>query len=156
MLYGQYNLSSTYSAFLTHPIWGTAFEWIQTNAHMLPDGEHAIQERDVFANIQSVQTMPIESGFYEVHEKYIDIHYCLSGGEGIAYAPVGDLVEKELNTEKDYQLFFPTANQSLCVLQPDSFAVFFPKELHMPKVTDDIHTEVKKVVIKIKASILAV
>lgn len=156
MLHGQYNQLPTYSAFLAHPIWNTAFSWIQANARTLPDGEHSIQGRDMYANIQTIQTMPIESGLYEVHEEYIDIHYCLSGGEGVAYAPIGTMTSKELNKEKDYQLFIPTKHQSLCVLQIDSFAIFFPTELHMPKIQDGINSEVRKVVIKIKASILAV
>ncbi|MDA1168942.1 MAG: YhcH/YjgK/YiaL family protein [bacterium] len=154
MLHGQYNEPHTYKAFLPHPVWETAFSWIQENANLLPDGEHAIQNRDVYANIQSVKTMPFNHAFYEVHEEYIDIHYCLSGGEIVAYAPIGNLVEKELNKDMDYQLFFPTANQSLCSLNVHSFAIFFPKELHMPKVQNGIHQEVRKVVIKIKASIL--
>jgi len=154
MLLGQYNKPNAYSAFLTHSIWNTAFAWIQANAHTLPVGEHAIQGRDMYANIQSVATIPIGDGLYEVHEEYIDIHFCLIGGEAIAYNPLGELTEKELNTEKDYQLFFPTKNYSLCILQPDFFAIFFPGELHMPKLSNSINQEVKKVVIKIHKDLL--
>jgi YhcH/YjgK/YiaL family protein len=154
MIHGQYNKPETFAKLLPHPIWNEALTWIQEYAHALPDGEHAIQGRDIYANIQSAQTMQISDSFYEMHEEYIDIHFCLSGGEGIAYAPTGELREKELNREKDYQLFFPTKNQSLCTLEQDSFAIFFPKELHMPKLRDGENTEVKKVVIKIKATML--
>ncbi len=154
MLFGQYNSPQTYKTFLTHPIWNTAFAWIQANAHTLQDGEHAIQGRDMYANTQSMTTVPMSDGFYEVHREYIDIHFCLSGGEAIAYAPLGDLEEKELNTEKDYQLFSPTKIYSLCILQPNFFAIFFPEELHMPKLNNGINQEVKKVVIKIHKDLL--
>lgn len=154
MLFGQYNKPYTYNKLLTHPVWETAFSWIQSNANNLPDGEHAIQNRDIYANIQSLQTIPQQDAFFEVHQQYIDIHYCLSGGENIGYAPVGDIIEKELNTDKDYQLFLPTEKFSICILQPNDFAIFFPKELHMPKLQNGIDKDVKKVVIKIKASLL--
>lgn len=154
MLFGQYNKPYTYNRLLTHPIWKTALSWIQTDANNLPDGEHEIKNRDIYANIMSLSTLRAQDTFFEVHEEYIDIHYCLSGGESIGHAPIGDLIEKELNTDKDYQLFMPTGKMSLCMLQPHDFAIFFPKELHMPKLQDGVHDNVKKVVIKIKASML--
>ena len=156
MLYGQYEELQTYKAFLPHPVWETAFAWIAENANKLPDGEHDIQDRDMYANIQTAQTIAYSDGVYEMHEEYIDIHYCLRGKELIAYAPMGELTEKELNREKDYQLFLPTEKYSTCLLQPNSFAIFFPKELHMPKLQSGLDSEVKKVVIKIKASMLGV
>src|SRR5258708_3565831 len=101
MLQGQYNQVFTYSNFLKHPVWNEAFEWIEKNAKNLPDGEHEIRNnRDMYANIQSLTTLPIQDAAFEVHEEYIDIHYCLSGGESIGYASIGTLEEKELNKEK--------------------------------------------------------
>ena len=156
MLHGQYSKPYTYSKLLTHPVWETALSWIQSDASNLPDGEHEIQHRDIYANIMSVTTLKPEDTFFEVHEEYIDIHYCLSGGESIGYAPVSDLIEKELNKEKDYQLFLPTEKMSLCTLQSHDFAIFFPQELHMPRLQNGINTSVKKVVIKIKKSMLEI
>lgn len=154
MLFGQYNQKTSYEHFLTNPVWKNAFDWIRKNGHTLPDGEHTIEGRDIYANIQSIQTTPIQDALFEVHEKYIDIHYCLSGGELIGYAPVGKLIEKELNTEKDYQLFLPTKAFRTYIMRPDDFAIFFPGEYHMPKLQNGINQDVKKVVIKIKASML--
>ncbi|MCE9643181.1 MAG: YhcH/YjgK/YiaL family protein [Candidatus Andersenbacteria bacterium] len=156
MLYGQYNKPHTYNKLLTHPVWETALSWIQAHAINLPDGEHEIQNLDIYANIMSVTTLKPEDTFFEVHEEYIDIHYCLSGGEAIGYAPIGEPTEKELNKEKDYQLFLPTEKMSLCILQPHNFAVFFPTEPHMPKLQNGMDTTVKKVVIKIKKSMLEI
>ena len=156
MLHGQYNKPDTYSKLLTHPVWETAFSWVQAHANSLPNGEHEIQHRDIYANIMSLSTLRPEDTFFEMHEEYIDIHYCLSGGESIGYAPIGDLVEKELNKEKDYQLFMPTEKMSSCTLQPLDFAIFFPRELHMPKLQNGLDTNVKKVVIKIKKSMLEI
>ena len=156
MLHGQFNDISTYGAYLTNPVWNTAFTWIRLKGITLNDGEYEIQGKDIYASVMSAKTSPYADGLYEVHSEYIDIHFCLSGGEIIAYAPQGELIEKELNKEKDYQLFYPSEKYSTCLLQQYSFAVFFPKELHMPKLQDGVNTDVKKIVIKIRKSILGV
>ncbi len=155
MLFGQYNSPQTYKPFLTHPVWQEALTWIQEHAENLLDGEHEIQGRDMYANMQSFSTLPRSDATFEVHEQYIDIHYCLEGGEAIGYAPIGNLKNKaELDREKDYQLFYPTKHFSTCIVAPKSFAIFFPQELHMPKLQNGFDTHIKKVVIKINKDLL--
>ena len=155
MVYGQYNQEFTYEKLLGNALWKEALEWIQNNARNMSDGEHNIKDRDMYANIQSLATISKSEGVFETHKQYIDIHYCLEGGETIGYAPIGNLEEKtEFDAEKDYQLYNSVPQYSLCTLQQDSFAIFFPGELHMPKLQDGIHEHIKKVVIKIKADLL--
>ncbi len=152
MIFGQY---PSIPDELSGPIWQQAFSWITQYANDLPDGEHAIDGRDMYANIHTAITTPVEIAVFEVHREYIDLHYCLTGGEGIAYSPQGALQEHTpYDKEKDYQLFYPAEQSSNFTMQPNSFAIFFPGELHMPKVTDGTNETVRKVVVKIKASLL--
>lgn len=152
MIFGQY---PSIPNELTGPIWQQAFTWIAEHAKHLPDGEHGIVGRDMYANIHTVQTTPESEGSFEVHKKYIDIHYCLSGGEVIMYSPIDSPKEKTaFDIEKDYQLFYPAQQSSSVTMQPGSFAIFFPEELHMPKISDGANITVRKIVIKIKASLL--
>ncbi|OGY30942.1 MAG: hypothetical protein A3C02_01085 [Candidatus Andersenbacteria bacterium RIFCSPHIGHO2_02_FULL_45_11] len=152
MIFGQY---PTIPEELASPVWQRAFSWITQNAQQLSDGEHEIIGRDMYANIHTATTMPESEGVFEVHKEYIDLHYCLSGGEIICHSPIGVLAKKTpFDTEKDYQLFLPPKQSSNVTMQPKSFAIFFPGELHMPKVTDGTNKTVQKVVVKIKASLL--
>jgi biofilm protein TabA len=154
MLSGQYNQPEIYEHFLDHPVWKQALSWIQEHNN-LPAGEHEINGSDLYANVQSLDTLPLSESSFEVHQQYIDIHYCLAGGEAIGYAPIGTLKEKEaLNKEKDYQLFYPTQHFSTCILKPGQFAIFLPQELHMPKLQNGFDTHVSKVVIKINKDLL--
>lgn len=154
MILGQYNEKLTYEKTLTHPVWEKALTWIQENRDTLPDGEHEIQGRDIYANIHTVETFPESEGFFEAHKEYIDIHYCLSDGEHIQHSPIGILEEeKAYDTEKDYQLYIPTELSSTAIMRPDSFAIFFPGELHMPKISDGKNKTVRKVVIKIRKNL---
>jgi biofilm protein TabA len=155
MVFGQYNQADTYQSFLGHPVWRKALSWIQENGKTLPEGEHEIEGRNLYANIQALPTIPLSEGVFEEHQQYIDLHYCIEGGEMIAYAPTEILAEQTAyEPSKDYQLFTPKRYTSTCLLQPDSFAIFFPGEKHMPKLQDGIQKNVRKVVIKIKKDLL--
>ncbi len=155
MLFGQYNQASTHEHFLGHPVWKKALDWIQENGKTLPEGEHEIEGRNLYANVQALSTLPLSEGAFEVHQEYIDLHYCIEGGEVIAYAPTELLAEQTAyEPSKDYQLFTPGKYASTCLLTPDSFAIFFPGEKHMPKLQDGINANTRKVVIKIKKDLL--
>lgn len=121
----------------------------------LPVGEHVITAQDLFANYHEATLLPREDGSYEAHQQYIDLHYCLAGGEIIEWAPVPTLTPvAEYHAEKDYQLYAVPPQASACVMTPGSFAIFFPSDAHMPKVADGTNDTVKKVVIKIKLTAL--
>lgn len=152
MIFGQY---PTIPEELTGTIWQQAFSWITENSQQLPDGEHEITWRDMYANVHTVETTPESEGLFEVHKEYIDLHFCLTGGELIAHSPRGALQEHTAyNEKKDYQLFMSTKELSTVPMQTNGFAVFFPGEPHMPKVSDGTNKTVRKVVVKIKASLL--
>lgn len=152
MVFGQYPPLPNE---LSHPAWQQAFAWVAQHAASLPDGEHEISGRDMYANIHTATLLPIPDAAYEMHRQYIDLHYCISGGESIGYSPQEHPKEKtSFDNEKDYQLFFPATRQEMLQMIPGSFVVFFPGELHMPKLQDGTHTTVRKVVVKIKASLL--
>lgn len=152
MVFGQY---PPLSKELAHPVWNRVFTWIAQNAETLSDGEYELSGRDMFASIVTVPTVSASDAIFEMHQKYIDVHYCISGGEIIGHSPAGQLKEKTLfDIEKDYQLFYPIESYKTVQMTPGSFAIFYPGELHMPKIQDGTHTEVKKVVIKINVTLL--
>lgn len=109
----------------------------------------------MYANIHTVMTQELAKCVFEVHREYIDLHYCIEGGEIIAHSPQGEPQEQTTyNTEKDYALFKPTESCEKIFMQPGMFAIFFPQELHMPKVSDGKNDRIQKVVIKINKKLL--
>ncbi len=152
MLTGQYpNIPGE----LVSPIWQEALAWAAQNAPDLLDGEHPIRTRDIYANIHTATTQELSACVFEVHREYIDLHYCIEGGEIIAYAPEGALQEKSAyDEEKDYELFIPRETCKKIVMRPGMFAIFFPEEPHAPKVFDGEHKRIRKVVMKIHKSLV--
>jgi biofilm protein TabA len=156
MLLGHVDYPQTYEPLLTHPIWKQALDWIAANKEK-PDGEYEIVGRDIYASVQTIKALPREEAVLEAHRQYIDLHHCISGGETIAWAPVGTLTPKTtFDTEKDFGLYEMLSTASNLQLTPGVFAVFFPKDAHMPKIFNGEHKLTKKIVVKIRAHLLSV
>jgi biofilm protein TabA len=155
MLLAHLKYPETYKPWLTHPTWQTVLKWLEELPANLPDGEHAIQGRDIYVNAHSPMTGDRSTGTYEAHRDYLDLHFVRSGGELIEWAPVGSMQPTmEYDKEKDYQLFATPAKAVSLMMIPGSFAIFMPEDAHMPKISDGINDQVRKVVVKVKLSLL--
>lgn len=154
MLAGHIDHPETYQNFLTHPVWQKALNWLKENSDKA-DGEYEIQGRDLFAIVQTIPTQPRESCIFEAHKNYIDLQYCISGGELIEWAPLETLTPKgEFLTDKDYGHYFAPEKATSLVMTPGTFGIFFPVDAHMPKVSDGVNAQTKKVVVKIRRSLI--
>jgi len=150
MLFATLSQSSTYQDSLQHATWKKILAWLTEHAASATDGEHEIDGRHVYAIASNVETMPENQAVFESHKKYIDLHYCISGGEKIAYTPISALKPKtEYDNEKDYTLYETTIPGELLTMTPDTFAIFMPQDGHMPKISDGLNKQVRKIVVKI-------
>lgn len=86
---------------------------------------------------------------FEAHKDYIDIHYCISGSEGIGYADVKTLTPTtEYDKENDY--FLLSGKYQKVVLRRGDFCIVFPEDAHIPMMAGDGDGKVLKAVAKIK------
>ncbi|RKP51576.1 DUF386 domain-containing protein [Cohnella endophytica] len=91
----------------------------------------------------------------EKHESYIDLQYLIEGEETIGWSSLredSDVV-KPYDSEEDYALYKPSADETLLRLKPGMFAVFFPNDIHRPGMGQQ-STKIKKAVVKIHVSLL--
>ena len=90
-----------------------------------------------------------EEGCLEIHCKYIDIQFVLSGTDEmgwkpkkLCFCPTGDF-----DQEKDAQ-FFKDDPDTWISVQPDSYAIFFPEDAHMAMFSPaKIHKAIIKVAV---------
>jgi YhcH/YjgK/YiaL family protein len=154
MLVGHIAQLKSQLPLLPHPAWQQAFNWIQNNTGQ-PTGDYEIDGRDIYASIQTASTTPDTAGKIERHFQYIDIHYCIDGGELISWIPTNQLTDPiETNQQKDYALYAPQKHLTTIRMTPGAFAIFLPKDAHAPKISDGQHTQVKKIVVKINHDII--
>ena len=126
------------------------FEFLQTTKLTeLADGKHEIDGDRLFAIVAHDTGRGRDGAFLEVHRKYIDIQYVVSGNEVIGWQPLGicESIKQEYDSEKDIA-FFLDRPQSWFEVLPRSFTVFFPEDAHAPlAATGPVHKIVLKVAV---------
>ncbi|WP_313112481.1 N-acetylneuraminate anomerase [Pseudescherichia sp.] len=120
-----------------------------------PPGHYTLQEDDIFMNIMQFATQEPVTKRAELHEQYIDIQLLLAGEERILFGTAGSAREcEEKHIPEDYQLCSQIAGEQSVVLSPGMFAVFMPGEPHKPGCVIESTRDIKKVVVKVRASLL--
>ena len=119
-------------------------------------GRYELQGDNIFMNVMTFNTQsPVEKKA-ELHEQYIDIQLLLNGEERILFGTAGTAREcEEFHHEDDYQLCSAIENEQAIILKPGMFAVFKPAEPHKPGCVIGEPDEIKKVVVKVKADLMA-
>lgn len=91
----------------------------------------------------------------EVHRKYVDVQFLAAGGpERIGWYPdLGDneIDEDLLDTPRDIRFYKnnPAAREGVIEMQPGSYAMFFPWDVHIPAIAVGESAYVRKIVIKV-------
>lgn len=118
-------------------------------------GHYELKGDDLFMNVMQFVTQPPQEKKAELHERYIDIQLLLSGEERILFG-IADSARQceEMHVEDDYQLCSQIADEQSIVLKPGRFVIFMPGEPHKPGCVVEEPVEIKKAVIKVRASLL--
>jgi biofilm protein TabA len=156
MLYGHLSASDAYAHLLSNPAWRLAFEWLKTVTSSTPVGICKLQADEIYVNVHGYDTLPREQCRFESHQRYLDLQYCISGGEVIDWSLASGLEPAgTYDTEKDLQFYRSpaarTTGSPVCALPmaTGSFAIFHPSDAHRPKVQDGVNRAVFKLVVKI-------
>lgn len=87
--------------------------------------------------------------YAEAHRKFADIHYVISGNEGIGYANTDTLeAVTEYDEQNDYLLL--SGDTVRFHLRTGDFCVVFPEDAHIPQMTSGADKHLKKAVVKFK------
>ena len=151
------DLQSQLSAGL-HPVLQQALTLaIAANPQEKTPGRYALQGDTIFMNVMQFVTQQPEQKKAELHEQYIDIQVLLVGEERILFGMTDSARQcDEMHVEDVYQLCSEIADEQAIVLKPGRFAIFMPGEPHKPGCVVQAPMDIKKVVIKVRASLLHV
>ena len=115
----------------------------------LEDGTYEIEGKRVYALLAHSAGRPREEGRLEVHRKYIDVQYVMSGTDEMGWRPLSTCSQPQdaYNAEDDFQLFDDPATAWVAA-GPGSFTIFFPGDPHIPLIsTGQLHKAVVKVTV---------
>ena len=134
------------------PRFAAAFEFLRTLPADQVPGRHDLDGDDCFALVQSYPTKPAAQATFEAHERYIDIQFIQAGQETLLWAPRATLqVTQPYNPEKDVTFYAMPTHTTPVNLSAGEFAIFFPEDGHAPGLEYAGRTDVRKVVIKVRA-----
>lgn len=118
-------------------------------------GRYELQGDNIYMNVMQFATQSPEQKKAELHREYIDIQVLLSGEERILFGMTDSARQcEEMHVEDDYQLCSQIADEQAMVLKPGRFVIFMPGEPHKPGCVVQAPMDIKKVVIKVRASLL--
>jgi YhcH/YjgK/YiaL family protein len=132
-----------------HPGFRAAFNFLlQNDLAGFAEGRYAIDSEKVFALVSRAQGKGVGAASLEVHRRYIDIQYCVSGNDRVGTRMLDECVlpSGEYDGEKDIA-FYSDGPAAWITLVPGNFGVFYPDDAHAPLSGDD---EVMKIVIKVR------
>ena len=106
---------------------------------------------EMFAMVQEYFPRNRDSALLEVHQKYIDIQYLVSGIELIDLAPFEKMTVTEPYDSDNDIAFGVVAEYSELPASPESFFIFFPTDAHRPSLKTSVSDSVsiRKVVVKV-------
>ena len=114
-------------------------------------GRYEVDGENLFYIVDEYETKPFEQGRVEIHQKYMDIQYVVSGSECMGYAPLDGLQpHTPYDGEKDVAFYDNCPALNRLTLKQGMFAIFWPNEPHLPGRSINRVEKVKKIVIKIR------
>ncbi|MBB5193563.1 YhcH/YjgK/YiaL family protein [Silvimonas terrae] len=118
-------------------------------------GRYELEGSDMILQVLDLQTRPYMENRPEVHRRYVDVQFLVSGAEIIrVVTDTGqNRVVENLLAERDILFYEDAANETQLLMQPGSFAVFFPHDVHRPNCAVDQPGPIRKVVIKVAMSL---
>jgi len=134
----------------------TAINFLRQNDFTtMATGVYEISGKDIYAQVFDAQTEPAEMKKPEVHEKYCDVQFLASGKERLGFTPdTGNYEVDERFDERDLIFYKKVENEGFIEATPGCFCVFFPHDVHRPAVMSGEAMTVRKVVVKVKTTLL--
>jgi len=155
MLVAHLTNPGTYDLLLKGTVWQSVLDWLRQMPVSIAEGVYELRCRDVYVTVQSYATTPRAQCRFESHRDYVDLQYCITGGEIIEWTPTAELTaQTTFDSDKDIQFYqLPTEGFAIRMV-PGRFAVFAPEDGHSPKISDGVHPQVKKLVVKVRRNLL--
>ncbi|MFA7659340.1 MAG: YhcH/YjgK/YiaL family protein [Candidatus Gastranaerophilaceae bacterium] len=127
---------------------------VNTDFSVIKNGKYEILGNEVFAIVQDYFSKPPEECKFEAHKKYIDIQYILEGEEKIGISDIKNFFDSiEYDEERDIVFLSLKTDEmpDFIDMKEKDFAIFTPKDAHMPSIAVKTPSFVRKAVVKVKS-----
>ena len=133
MVIAHLNDSERYASL--HPLFKQLFDYVKSHdLSQVPAERITLDGERLFINVADPTLKDPENQVLEVHRRYIDVHFPLTGEEIIGWSPMSVLTTESVNPfneEDDYAIYAEQA-QSYHTIDPGEFAIVWPEDAHAP------------------------
>lgn len=146
MILSHISDSSRYESL--HPLFKQVFDYIKANDLTKVPAERIVLDGDkLFINVADARLIPAETQKLEVHQKYIDIHFPLSGKEIVGWKHLSNLGTSEapFDTDNDFALYAEEPTTYFTVM-PGEFYIVYPEDAHAPIIGEGM---LRKLIVKV-------
>lgn len=113
-------------------------------------GVYEVQGKDIYAQVFDTYTESADKRKPEVHEKFIDVQFLVSGKEKLGFTPDTGTYEVEQRIEERDLIFYKQVqNEGFLCAVPGCYHIFFPGDIHRPGVMWEESEMIRKVVVKV-------
>ncbi|MFH0909965.1 MAG: YhcH/YjgK/YiaL family protein [Planctomycetota bacterium] len=148
MIFDRLSNADRYAAL--HPGLAQAFAFLRNaDPAALPEGRNEIDGDRLFALVVRAEGKGRSGARLEAHRDYLDIQYCVRGGECIGWEDAALCAEESegYDLEKDLE-FFRGEPAAWIDVPSGTFGIFFPEDAHAPLGgTGPLHKIVVKVAV---------
>lgn len=128
------NISDAAHYYALHPQLKVLFNYIASHdLSAAPAGRVTLDGDALFINVSDATLKHPEEQMLEVHRAYIDVHFPLSGDEGIGISPLSALGQSDapFDEVQDFALYTAPA-QNYFTIHPGQFCLVYPHDAHAP------------------------
>ena len=127
-----------------------------TDFTALPAGNYDLQGKDIYVQVIDMNTKPAADCRPEVHRQYADVQFLVTGCEriGVAVDTGNHQIAEDLLATRDLLFYTDVQDETTLTMRPGSFAVFMPSDVHRPGGAIDGPEPIRKVVMKVRVSLL--
>lgn len=130
----------------------------ETDFSGIGESKIELQGEEMIVQICDRITGAREEKLPEVHRRYVELQFMAEGSEYMGvYPDKGDNeILEDCLAEKDtlYYQENPQSEETMLLMTPGSYAIFFPEDVHRPFCQVKVPAKVKKIVVKIAVNTL--
>lgn len=129
----------------------TAVEYIKSHDFTgMEPGEYPIDGDRIYAKVFDLTSKEVKDTMPEVHKKYIDVQFWVSGEEMMGFAPKkADYPVVEAHEGQDLYFLKDVEDETFLKAVQGDYMVFFPNDVHRPGTVVDVPKTYRKVVVKV-------
>lgn len=133
-----------------------AIDYLKSNDFVnMEPGVYEIEGKKMYAQVFDADTEEAQCKKPEVHEKFLDVQFLVSGEEKLGFTPdTGKYEIDEKFDERDLIFYKKVENEGFITATPGCFCVFFPHDVHRPAVALNEPMKIRKVVVKVSLDLL--